>query len=70
MEGETIVMQDVFVFEQSGIGEDGKILGELKPTGLRPHASERIKDVGITLPASLFGEGTETNEPKARSTRR
>lgn len=56
MEGETIVMQDIFMFEQTAIGEDGKITGELRPTGLRPHASERIKDAGITLPARLFGE--------------
>ena len=59
MEGDTIVMQDLFVFEQTGIGEDGKIIGGLQPTGLRPRASEKIADAGITLPANLFGAGTK-----------
>jgi pilus assembly protein CpaF len=55
MEGDTIVMQDLFVFEQTSIHEDGKIIGELRPTGLRPRASEKIADAGITLPPNLFG---------------
>jgi pilus assembly protein CpaF len=55
MEGDTIVMQDIFVFEQTGLREDGKILGGLKPTGLRPRASERIEAAGITLPPEVFG---------------
>lgn len=55
MEGETLVTQDIFVFEQSGIDEDGMIIGELKPTGLRPRVSERIDAAGITLPPQIFG---------------
>lgn len=55
MEGETIVMQDVFRFDQSGIDENGKILGELRPTGLRPRINERIEQAGIHLPPSIFG---------------
>jgi pilus assembly protein CpaF len=55
MEGETIVMQDVFRFDQSGIDENGKILGELRPTGLRPRINERIEQAGIHLPPSVFG---------------
>ncbi len=55
MEGDTIVMQDIFRFEQTGIDDNGKILGELRPTGLRPRASDRIEQAGIQLPASLFG---------------
>ncbi len=55
MEGDTIVMQDLFVFEQTGIREDGKITGELRPTGLRPRAAEKIAHAGITLPANIFG---------------
>ncbi|MDI9549615.1 MAG: CpaF family protein [Chloroflexota bacterium] len=60
MEGDTIVMQDVFRFEQTGIDENGKILGELLPTGLRPRINDRIEDAGIHLPPSVFGlnEGT------------
>ncbi len=55
MEGETIVMQDIFLFEQTGLDENGKIIGGLKPTGLRPRFNERIEDAGIKLPPSVFG---------------
>lgn len=55
MEGETIVMQDIFLFEQTGIDDNGKIIGGLKPTGLRPRFNQRIEDAGIKLPPSVFG---------------
>lgn len=55
MEGETIVMQDIFLFEQTGIDDNGKIIGGLKPTGLRPRFNQRIEDAGIKLPPSIFG---------------
>jgi len=54
MEGDVIVMQDVFVFEQTGV-EDGKIQGRLKPTGIRPHFVERFETAGIHLPPNIFG---------------
>ncbi|HXF60632.1 MAG TPA: CpaF family protein [Caldilineaceae bacterium] len=55
MEGDTIIMQDIFTFEQTGIDENGKIIGELRPTGLRPRVNERIEQAGIHLPPSIFG---------------
>ena len=54
MEGDVIVMQDVFVFEQTGVVE-GKILGRLKPTGIRPKFVEKFEVMGIHLPPGLFG---------------
>jgi len=54
MEGDVIVMQDVFVFEQIGV-EDGKINGRLKPTGIRPHFVEKFETSGIHLPPNIFG---------------
>jgi len=54
MEGDVIVMQDVFVFEQTGVVE-GKIQGRLKPTGIRPKFSEKFEVMGIHLPPGLFG---------------
>jgi pilus assembly protein CpaF len=54
MEGDVIVMQDVFVFEQTGV-EEGKIKGRLKPTGIRPHFVERFETAGIHLPPNIFG---------------
>src|SRR5213595_421168 len=54
MEGDVIVMQDVFVFEQTGVVE-GKIQGKLKPTGIRPKFVEKFEVMGIHLPPGLFG---------------
>jgi len=57
MEGDVIVMSDIFVFEQQGV-ENGKIIGRLKPTGIRPKFSERIETAGISLPPNIFGART------------
>ncbi len=54
MEGDVIVMSDIFSFEQQGM-EDGRVIGRLKPTGLRPKFIERIEAANIHLPASIFG---------------
>jgi len=54
MEGDTIVMQDVFVFEQTGV-VDGKIQGRLKATGIRPKFVETFETMGIHLPNGIFG---------------
>jgi len=56
MEGDVITMTDIFVFEQSGF-ENGKIIGRLRPTGLRPKFMEKIETSGIHLPPSIFGIG-------------
>jgi pilus assembly protein CpaF len=56
MEGDVITMADIFVFEQTGM-EKNRIIGRLRPTGLRPRCMERIEEAGITLPASVFGVG-------------
>jgi pilus assembly protein CpaF len=54
MEGDVIVMQDVFVFEQTGV-VDGRIQGRLRPTGIRPKFTEKFEVAGIHLPQGLFG---------------
>ena len=54
MEGETIVMTDIFKFEQTGLGEGGKVLGEVKATGIRPAFSPRLEAAGFKLSADLF----------------
>jgi pilus assembly protein CpaF len=56
MEGEVITMTDIFVFEQSGT-ENGRIIGRLRPTGLRPKFMDKIEAAGIQLPPSIFGIG-------------
>ncbi|MDM8520541.1 CpaF family protein [Anaerolineales bacterium HSG6] len=54
MEGDVVVLSDIFVFEQQGI-ENGKIIGRLKATGVRPKFYERIENAGIVLPPNIFG---------------
>ena len=56
MEGDVIVMQDVFVFEQTGVIE-GKVQGRLRPTGVRPRFTEKFESMGIHLPPGIFGAG-------------
>ncbi len=56
MEGDVITMTDIFVFEQTGF-ENGKVIGRLRPTGLRPRFMDKIEQAGIRLPASIFGVG-------------
>ncbi len=54
MEGDIIVLQDIFVFEQLG-EEGGKIIGRVKPTGIRPKFMNKIEEANIHLPPSIFG---------------
>jgi pilus assembly protein CpaF len=54
MEGDVIVMQDIFVFEQTNVVE-GKIQGKLRPTGIRPKFVEKFEVAGIHLPPNVFG---------------
>ena len=57
MEGDVITMMDLFVFEQTGF-ENGKVLGRLRPSGLRPKFMDKIEASGIHLPPSIFGVGS------------
>ncbi|HEX7973082.1 MAG TPA: CpaF family protein [Anaerolineales bacterium] len=56
MEGDVVTMTDIFLYEQSGY-ENGKVVGRLRPTGLRPKFMDKIEASGIHLPASIFGIG-------------
>ncbi|QPC80587.1 CpaF family protein [Phototrophicus methaneseepsis] len=56
MEGEMITMSSIFEFEQTGY-EDGRIVGRIRPTGIRPKFIDQIEDAGITLPPTVFGVG-------------
>ncbi len=57
MEGDVITTTDIFVFEQTGM-ENGKIIGRLRPTGLRPKFMDQIEAAGIHLPPTIFGVGS------------
>jgi pilus assembly protein CpaF len=54
MEDEVITTQDIFVFEQQGIDQDGRVRGFHRATGVRPRFSERLERAGIRLPQELF----------------
>ncbi|MDQ6695506.1 MAG: CpaF family protein [Chloroflexota bacterium] len=54
MEGDVVVMQEIFGFEQTGI-EAGKIVGRMKPTGIRPKFIEKFESANIYLPPNIFG---------------
>ncbi len=54
MEGDQVTLQDIFVFEKTGLAQGGKVTGRFRPTGIRPKFSERLAACGIHLPASTF----------------
>ncbi len=57
MEGDVITMSEIYRFEQTGF-EDGKVIGRLRPSGLRPKFMYKLQEAGIMLPPSIFGIGT------------
>ena len=54
MEQDTIVMQDIYLFEQTGIDENGRAFGRFISTGIRPSFMDRLETAGVRLPASAF----------------
>jgi pilus assembly protein CpaF len=54
MEGEVITMQDIFLFERTGLGPDGKVRGRFRATGIRPKCAERLASSGVHLPIDMF----------------
>jgi len=58
MEGDVITTADIFKFEQTGF-ENGKVIGMLRPTGIRPKFMDRIEEAGIHLPPSIFGVASQ-----------
>jgi len=54
MEGDVITMQDIFVFQRSGIGENGEVLGKFVATGIRPKCAELLERAGVNLQSDAF----------------
>src|SRR5712675_1731087 len=54
MEGELITMQDIFVFEKTGLSQAGRVTGRFRATGIRPKFYERLRAAGMQLPSSIF----------------
>jgi pilus assembly protein CpaF len=57
LEGDTVVMQDLFIYEQTGF-QNGRVIGALKATGLRPNFLDKLIANGIHLPPETFQTGT------------
>jgi pilus assembly protein CpaF len=61
MEGEQVTSQDIFLFEKTGIAENGRVTGRFRPTGIRPKFYERLKVSGMALPQQVFQTMVEVN---------
>jgi pilus assembly protein CpaF len=59
MEGDIITMQDIFMFEKTGISPEGKVMGRFRATGVRPKCWERLRAAGINLPPEMFSGAEE-----------
>lgn len=64
MEGDVITMQEIFRFDQRSVDGDGKVIGEIRPTGIRPRFSDRLRAAGVPLPSELFGGPIGWNRPE------
>jgi pilus assembly protein CpaF len=58
MEGDVITMQDIFIFEQTGIDEEGRVIGRLRPTGIRPRCMDRLRAHGFEMASDAFADYT------------
>jgi pilus assembly protein CpaF len=67
MEGQIVTTQDIFVFEQKGLDHEGKVIGRLVPTGIRPRFAETFEEHGITLRSNLFSSFAPTQRPSVWS---
>jgi pilus assembly protein CpaF len=54
MEQDVITMQDIFLFERTGMNQEGKVIGRFRATGVRPKCSEKLAIMGIKLPIDMF----------------
>ncbi len=57
MEGDTITLQEIFFFEQTGVDNSGKVKGRFRSHGIRPKFVERFKTLGVSIPYDLFDAG-------------
>lgn len=66
MEGEIVVLTDIFKFNQTGVTQDGKVQGELRATGIRPIFTPRLEAAGYKLGAEIFMTGKQSDSPSRR----
>lgn len=66
MEGDVVVLTDIFKFNQTGVTQDGKVLGDLRPTGIRPLFTPRLEASGYKLGSEIFMANKPSTDPSAR----
>ncbi|MBI3665544.1 MAG: CpaF family protein, partial [Acidobacteria bacterium] len=59
MEGDTVTLQDVFVFDRLGLTPERRVIGQFRATGIRPKFAQRLKASGVNLPPAIFETITE-----------
>jgi pilus assembly protein CpaF len=59
MEGEVVTTQDIFVFQKTGVDEEGRVIGHHVPVGVRPHFMERLRSSGVHLAPEIFAHPEE-----------
>lgn len=70
MEGAMITLQDIYTFDfRAGRDDEGRFLGSLRPTGIRPQFTDKLLDAGIDLDPELFGSLDERLRKVARARR-
>ena len=63
MEGESVVLQDVFIFQAVAVSDSNKVEGSMKPTGFRPNFSPRLEQAGFRLGGDVYGVGAASAPP-------
>ena len=66
MEGDTVVLQDIFKFTEEGIDANNKVLGTMRATGLRPIFTPKLEAAGFRLPPEIFATGLGAREVRRR----
>jgi pilus assembly protein CpaF len=61
MEGETVSLQDIFVFDRKGLNPEGKVVGTFRATGVRPQCSDKLAGAGHELAMDMFDHSKEVN---------
>jgi pilus assembly protein CpaF len=66
MEGETVVLQDIYKFQETGLDAEGRVLGAMRATGLRPLFTPKLEAAGFRLPPDIFGDTLNHRDGRGR----
>jgi pilus assembly protein CpaF len=66
MEGDTVVLQDIFKYVEEGVDAENKVVGQMRATGLRPIFTPKLETAGFRLPPEIFATGLMPREGRRR----